>query len=103
MSPQPAPARHPVPPLHIHTDLDDSFFVASGEVAVRCGDDTLVPRAGDYVSLPEGIPHTQRVLGDEEAVLLQTHSAASFLNFIRAVGVPASEPRPEGATLDFTA
>jgi mannose-6-phosphate isomerase-like protein (cupin superfamily) len=90
-------------PLHIHLDLDDSFFVASGELAVRCGDDTLVAPSGDYVSLPEGIPHTLRVLGDEEAVLLQTHSAASFLNFIKAVGAPPSDPRPDMATLDFTA
>jgi quercetin dioxygenase-like cupin family protein len=90
-------------PLHIHADLDDSFFLASGELAVRCGDDTLVARAGDYVSLPEGIPHTLRVLGDDEAVLLQTHAAASFLNFIKAVGVPTSYPRPDIATMDFTA
>ncbi len=90
-------------PLHVHVDLDDSFFVASGVLAVRCGDDALVARAGDYVSLPEGIPHTVRVVGDDEAVLLQTHSATSFLSFIKAVGVPASEPRPDMATLDFTA
>jgi hypothetical protein len=35
--------------------------------------------------------------------LLQTHAAASFLNFIKAVGVPATEPRPDIATLDFAA
>jgi mannose-6-phosphate isomerase-like protein (cupin superfamily) len=90
-------------PLHIHVDLDDSFFVASGAVAVRCGDDTLVAHAGDYVSLPEGIPHTLRVVSDEEAVLLQTHATASFLDFIKAVGIPASDPRPDMATLDFAA
>ncbi len=90
-------------PLHVHVDLDDSFFVASGELAIRCGDDTFVARAGDYVSLPEGIPHTLRVVGDAEAVLLQTHAAASFLNFIKAVGAPATDARPDMATLDFAA
>jgi mannose-6-phosphate isomerase-like protein (cupin superfamily) len=90
-------------PLHIHVDLDDSFYVASGELAVRCGDDTFVARAGDYVSLPEGIPHTLRVVSDQEAVLLQTHAAASFLNFIKAVGIPATDPRPDMAMLDFAA
>ena len=90
-------------PLHIHVDLDDSFFLAAGELAVRCGDQTLLAHAGDYVSLPEGIPHTLRVVGDGEAVLLQTHATASFLNFIKAVGIPASAPRPDMATLDFAA
>ncbi len=70
---------------------------------MRCGDDTFVARAGDHVSLPEGIPHTLRVVSDEEAVLLQTHAAGSFLNFMKAVGVPATEPRPDMATLDFAA
>jgi len=36
-------------------------------------------------------------------VLFQTHAAASFLNFIKAVGIPATQPRPDVATLDFAA
>jgi mannose-6-phosphate isomerase-like protein (cupin superfamily) len=90
-------------PLHVHVDLDDSFLLLSGEVAVRCGDDVFLAHAGDYVSLPQGVPHTLRVVSEHEAVLFQTHSAASFLNFIEAVGLPATSPRPDMATLDFAA
>ena len=50
-----------------------------------------------------GVPHTLGVLGDEEAVLLQTHPAASFLNLIKAVGVRRSIPGPDMATLDSIA
>jgi mannose-6-phosphate isomerase-like protein (cupin superfamily) len=90
-------------PLHVHTGVDDSFFLMAGELALRCGEQTFVARVGDYVSLPEGVPHTLRVIGDSEAVLLQTHAGPDFLNFIRAVGVPATQPRPDMATLNFEA
>lgn len=90
-------------PLHLHQDLDDSFYLLVGQLAIRCGEDTFVAHAGDYVVLPREIPHTLRVTSDEDAVMLQTHADPSFLNFIRAVGVPASEPRRELASMDIPA
>jgi quercetin dioxygenase-like cupin family protein len=90
-------------PLHVHTDVDDSFYLIAGEVALRCGDQTFMARPGDYVSLPKGIPHTLRVLGNEEAVLLQTHDGPDFLTFIKTVGVPVQQPKPDMASLDFEA
>jgi mannose-6-phosphate isomerase-like protein (cupin superfamily) len=88
-------------PLHVHTGVDDSFFLVSGELALRCGEQTFVARAGDYVSLPKGVPHTLRVISAEMAVLLQTHDGPDFLNFIRAVGAAASMPRPDLAAMNF--
>jgi quercetin dioxygenase-like cupin family protein len=90
-------------PLHVHVDVDDSFYLISGTLALRSDSDTFMAHAGDYVSLPQGVPHTLRVVGDEEAVMLQTHAAPSFLNFIREVGIPATQPRPDMSTLDFAA
>jgi mannose-6-phosphate isomerase-like protein (cupin superfamily) len=90
-------------PLHVHHDVDDSFYLLRGQLAVRCGDDTFVADAGDYVSLPKGIPHTLSNVGAGEAVLLQTHDAASFLTFIRRVGIPGARPRPDLASLDYQA
>ncbi|MBV8300578.1 MAG: cupin domain-containing protein [Candidatus Dormibacteraeota bacterium] len=90
-------------PLHVHHDVDDSFYLLSGQLALRCGDETFAAKAGDYVSLPKGVPHALSNVGDEEAVLLQTHDADSFLAFIRRVGVPADRPRPDLASMDFAA
>lgn len=90
-------------PLHVHNDLDDSFLLLSGTLAVRCADETLVARAGDYVSMPVGVPHVFRVVGDEDAVLLQTHATTTFLDFIKAVGTPAERGRPDPASLDYAA
>jgi mannose-6-phosphate isomerase-like protein (cupin superfamily) len=90
-------------PLHVHHDVDDSFYLLSGQLAMRCGDDTFVVNAGDYVSLPKGVPHALSNVGTGEAVLLQTHDADSFLTFIRRVGTPGDQPRPDPASLDYEA
>jgi mannose-6-phosphate isomerase-like protein (cupin superfamily) len=90
-------------PLHFHRELEDSFYLVAGRLAVRCGDETFVASPGDYVSLPAEVPHTLRVVSDEEAVMLQTHSGETFLEFIRRVGVPAAQARPNLSTLDFGA
>jgi mannose-6-phosphate isomerase-like protein (cupin superfamily) len=55
------------PPLHVHDDLDDTWYILDGEMVVRCGDDELVVGAGHWVSMPRGVPHTFRVVGAREA------------------------------------
>jgi mannose-6-phosphate isomerase-like protein (cupin superfamily) len=77
-------------PLHVHADLDDSFYLVSGRLAMRCGEQTFAVGPGGYVALPHGVPHTFRVVGGEPAVMLQVHSDDSFLRFIQAVGRPAT-------------
>jgi mannose-6-phosphate isomerase-like protein (cupin superfamily) len=90
-------------PLHVHHDVDDSFYLLRGQLAMRCGDDTFVADAGDYVCLPKGVPHALSNVGAEEAVLLQTHDADSFLRFIRRVGIRGDQPQPDPASLDYAA
>ena len=76
-------------PLHVHDDLDDSFYLVSGRLAMRCGEQTFTVNPGGYVALPHGVPHTFRVVSDEPAVMLQVHADDSFLRFVQAVGQPA--------------
>ena len=90
-------------PLHVHHDVDDSFYLLRGQLAIRCGEDTFVANTGDYVCLPKGVPHALSNVGDQEAVLLQTHDADSFLTFIRRVGIPGDQPQPDPASLDYAA
>ena len=87
-------------PLHVHADLDDSFYLVSGRLAMRCGEQAFAVNPGDYVALPHGVPHTFRVVGDEPAVMLQVHADDSFLRFIREAGQPApSRTLPPGLVL----
>jgi mannose-6-phosphate isomerase-like protein (cupin superfamily) len=76
-------------PLHVHDSLDDTWFILDGEMVVRCGDDTRRVGAGHWVSMPRGVPHTFRVVGDHEARILLVHDNATFRDLIRDLGVPA--------------
>ena len=91
-------------PLHVHTRLDDSYYLLSGRIAVRSGDHTFVAHAGDYVAQPAGVPQTFFVLDHQPAVLLQTHTNDDFLNFIREAGLPATNrTHAPDQPLDFEA
>ena len=84
-------------PLHVHAELDDSFYLIAGRLAIRCGEQAFAVSPGDYVALPHGVPHTFRVVSDEPAVMLQVHGDDSFLRFVRAAGQPApSRTLPPG-------
>jgi mannose-6-phosphate isomerase-like protein (cupin superfamily) len=76
-------------PLHVHDDLDDTWYILDGTMVVRCGDDVSVVGAGHWVSMPRGVPHTFRVIGDREARILLVHDNATFRDLIRDLGVPA--------------
>jgi quercetin dioxygenase-like cupin family protein len=78
------------PPMHVHQDEDDSFYMLDGRLAVRCGDETFVASAGDYVALPKRVPHTFRVVDGRAARILMVHEDDSFLRFVQALGVPAT-------------
>jgi mannose-6-phosphate isomerase-like protein (cupin superfamily) len=45
------------PPLHVHDQEDECFYVLGGELSVRCGSDTFDASAGSFVFLPRGRPH----------------------------------------------
>lgn len=77
------------PPLHLHHDLDDSSFLLDGQMVVRCGDQMLLARAGDWLSMPRGVPHAFRVVGDQPARILLVHDNESFLRLVRDLGQPA--------------
>lgn len=91
------------PPLHVHHDLDDSFYLLDGTMVLRCGDEVWVAGAGEWVPFPRGVPHTFRVMGGPARVLM-VHGNDSFMGLVRDLGQSAEEPgfpRPtEGPSLD---
>ena len=77
-------------PLHVHPSHDDTRYILDGKMVVGCGGDVLVLGAGHWVSMPRGVPHTFRVVGDRKAHILLVHDNASFRDLIRELGVPAA-------------
>ncbi|HEX7131452.1 MAG TPA: cupin domain-containing protein [Iamia sp.] len=79
------------PPMHVHADLDDSWYMVEGEMVLRCGDEVRRAGPGDWVSLPRGVPHSFRVVGECPARLLMVHDNGTFRDLVRSVGTPTTE------------
>jgi len=45
------------PGLHLHTRMDEIFYVVSGKVAITSGDSTFLAGPGDVVRVPKMTPH----------------------------------------------
>jgi mannose-6-phosphate isomerase-like protein (cupin superfamily) len=78
------------PPLHVHETLDDTWYILEGQMVVLCGEDRLIVGPGHWVSMPRGVPHTFRVVGEHEARILLVHDNASFRDLIRDISTSAS-------------
>lgn len=63
------------PPLHVHTTEDEIFYVLSGELEFTCADEVLPAKAGSFVFLPQGKPHTYRILVGPAKLLVLTFPA----------------------------
>ncbi len=46
------------PPLHVHREQDDTFFVMEGTIAVQVEDEIHHLGPGDFATVPPGVPHT---------------------------------------------
>ena len=42
---------------HLHSTIEEQFYVVDGEMELRAGNDLIVGRSGTFVSVPAGIAH----------------------------------------------
>jgi quercetin dioxygenase-like cupin family protein len=85
------------PPLHVHRDDDEGFYIVEGELTLWTGDECHLLRVGDYRVAPKRVPHTVRT-GESGARYLVT-ATASFEAFARAAGSPDADRAPDPARL----
>lgn len=52
------PAGSPAPPLHVHPNTDEAFYVAEGEATFKLGDREITAGPGSLVLVPKGTAHT---------------------------------------------
>ncbi len=48
----------PAPPVHTHPDTDEAFYVADGDAMFNLDGREFAARAGSFVFVPRGTPHT---------------------------------------------
>jgi len=81
------------PPLHLHHNEDETFYVLEGEVTFLVGDERIDLGAGDYLFGPRGIAHTY-VVRSERARMLVTASPGGIEQVFVSLGVPVTGSEP---------
>lgn len=64
-------------PRHLHPDCDEVVHVLEGSIEHSYGDESVALQAGDALSIPAGLVHNARNVGDSEAVLVVVFSSAN--------------------------
>jgi mannose-6-phosphate isomerase-like protein (cupin superfamily) len=82
------------PPLHIHTDTEEAFYVAEGEVTVQMGRQRIQAPAGSFVFVPRGVVHTVMKAATEPARMLVLLSPAGFEKYWEEMAALAGGRRP---------
>jgi mannose-6-phosphate isomerase-like protein (cupin superfamily) len=79
------------PPLHVHHNEDEWFYVLEGALTICVADKIVVAGAGAFVFGPRDVPHTF-VVSSERARFLLVTEPAGLEGFIRALAIPATAP-----------
>lgn len=81
-----------VTPLHLHPEVDETFYLLDGEISLYLDGEHRTLRAGDVAVMPRGVPHAFKVISPTTR-LLCLHTPGGDEEFYRL----ASEPAPEGS------
>ena len=77
------------PPLHIHHQEDETFYILEGEVTIFADGQRIDASAGDFALVPAGVVHAYLVRS-QRARMLITFSPAGFEEFFVELGLPAN-------------
>lgn len=68
------------PPMHIHHDAAEAFYVLDGEYTIFIDDREIVCPAGSFVYIPAGAAHGFRV-GDRASRKLNLYAPAAMVGY----------------------
>ena len=66
------------PPMHLHHDAAEAFYVLAGEYIIFVGDDQFACPAGSFIYIPAGVRHGFRV-GAEPSRKLNIYTPAAMV------------------------
>ncbi len=84
------------PPLHLHHEQDDTFFILEGTLKVQVGDELFDLHPGDLVCAPKGVPHTFANVNKEPVRVINIMTPGGFDRFMEDfVSLPPGPPDPQ--------
>lgn len=81
------------PPMHVHDDAGEGFYVLSGEYIVFIGTEEHRCPAGTFVWVPAGVEHGFRV-GESQSRKLNIYVPSAMEGYFDALAASASEANP---------
>lgn len=86
------------PPLHIHHDSAEAFYVLEGEYIIFLEDARQVCPAGSFILIPAGVPHGFRV-GGVPSRKLNLYAPAAMTGYFDDLSAAIKEGQVEDSAL----
>lgn len=83
------------PPLHVHPNQDEIFFIVEGTYLFQVGEDKHTLTTGDTIFLPRTIPHTFAQLSEKGKMFFLFQPSGKMEDFFRVLGSLTAPPTPE--------
>lgn len=82
------------PPLHLHFDQDEIFYVVEGEYLFQLDKEQSTLKAGDTIFLPRNISHTWVQLSDSGKLIYLLQPAGKFEEFFQKFSIMTTRELP---------
>jgi quercetin 2,3-dioxygenase len=89
------------PPLHVHPNQDEIFFIVEGEYLFQVGNDRHTLKAGDTIFLPRTVPHAFAQLSEKGKMFFLFQPSGKMEDFFRVLGNLKAPPTPEQGAIIF--
>jgi mannose-6-phosphate isomerase-like protein (cupin superfamily) len=91
------------PPMHIHHDAAEAFYVLEGTYLMFYGDQQETCPPGTFVYVPRGLAHTFQVVSEEEGQKLNLFTPAAMVGFFERLAAAQGEGDASEEMLDAIA
>jgi quercetin 2,3-dioxygenase len=82
------------PPLHLHKDQDEIYFIREGRWIFVVGGETHHLGPGDTIFLPRGLPHSFAQTSEEGRLVFMFTPAGTMAGFFEAIARFNGPPEP---------
>lgn len=79
------------PPLHVHVNQDEIFYILEGEYVFQVGEEKYHLKPGDTIFLPRKVPHTWAQLQDSGKMIVILQPAGKIEAFFLSAASPATK------------